>query len=192
MDDEECKKLTDLPCYVKVTIGVIVPRKGPSGLHRFELCQGQKCVKAGSVAQFGSRNSPPPKLSSKEVVDNENFKLVEVDIINRKQITNLMAERGWSFKKPLVAKMICWDCTGINQKLDWAETGLPEAVVILEWTGYGKKKILLKSKVIISPKEKRRRYGNLLDPYEKKTSRDYAEKEEQRLFLNFGGVFDIF
>ena len=77
------------------------------------------------------------------------------------EVTDVMIDQGWSFKKPLVAKMTGSDMGSRVMEKYWY-LNLPEPVVILEWK-VGRD--VLKRQVILSPKEKRRNYGNLLDKY---------------------------
>ena len=81
-----------------------------------------------------------------EVVDDKKFYIVENDV------TDVMVKKGWSFKETLEAKMI-----------DKVMRNLPEPVVIIKKLGKGGK--VISSEVNLSPKEKPKRYGNLLDEY---------------------------
>ena len=83
---------------------------------------------------------------TKSRIDNKSFQLVET------QVTHVVDEQGWTLKKPLVAKMTS---TMVGN--------LPQPVVILK--EMGKDGIVVNGKVILSPKEKRRHYGNLLQKY---------------------------
>ena len=50
------------------------------------------------------------------------------------EVTDLMIEQGWSFKKPLVAKMAGSDMSGGSSVMEkYWYLNLPEPVVILEW-----------------------------------------------------------
>ena len=96
------------------------------------------------------------------VLDDKKF-----DLTVAPYVTDVMIGQNWSFKKPLVAKM-----TGSEDRVmggtvmeKYWYSNLPEPVVILEWT-IGLNHVL-KIEFIISPKEKRRIYGNLLDNYSK-------------------------
>ena len=44
--------------FVKVFVGVVMPRDAPSGVSAFDLCQGGKCVEGGEVSTFGSTLEP--------------------------------------------------------------------------------------------------------------------------------------
>ena len=130
---------------VKVFVGVVLPRVAPSGLNSFDLCQGGKCVKAGKVGTFGSTTKHADKPSEPRI-DEKNYYIAETDV------TAVMDEQGWTLKKRLVAKMTS------------SVVGhLPQPVVIEKKLGKGGK--MVRGKVILSPKEKRSHYGNLLDKY---------------------------
>ena len=87
-----------------------------------------------------------PKLKSGEVVDKENFLIFEVDV------SDVMVKEGWSFLKPLEAKMT----TNLIKNL-------PEPVVVIKT--FGERGKLVESKLIFNSNENRERYGNLLDKY---------------------------
>ena len=131
--------------FVKVYVAVVMPRVAPSGVYAFNLCQEGKCVNSGTVSTFGGTIAHTT-LKPDDVVDNEKFHIVEVDV------TDVMVQEGWSFKKSLEAKMI-------NKVMK----NLPEPVVIIKTFGKGRK--LAVSKLIYSSNEKREGYGNLLDKY---------------------------
>ena len=131
--------------FVKVYVAVVMPRVAPSGVYAFNLCQEGKCVNSGTVSTFGGAIAHTT-LKPDDVVDNEKFHIVEVDV------TDVMVQEGWSFKKSLKAKMI-----------DKVMKNLPEPVVIIKTFGKGRK--LKKSKLKFSSNEKRESYGNLLDKY---------------------------
>ena len=125
MDDEKCINFN-----VRLSVGIIYPKQpAPYGSHHFELRQGEKCVKAGMITPLGPRVNP--NISSEEVINDKNF-----TVLTRER-TNVMVEQAWSIEKPVLAKMTCWDGKGFSQdqglNIPWSETGLPEAVVILEW-----------------------------------------------------------
>ena len=130
--------------FVKVFVGVILPGDPPSGAHNFDLCQEGKCVKGGKVSTFGS-GTEDIEISPQEVVDDSKFYIREADV------TDVMAKEGWSFKKLLEAKM-----TSSN-----LPSNLPDPVVIIKKIG----KKDNQGKVIFPPKDKQKRYGNLLDEY---------------------------
>ena len=131
--------------FVKVYVGVVMPRIAPSAVYAFSLCQDRKCVNNGTVSTFGDAGVHT-RLRPGEIVDNEKFHIVEVDV------TDVMVKEGWSFKKSLEAKMI-------NKVMK----NLPEPVVIIKTFGKGRK--LAESKLKYSSNEKQERYGNLLDKY---------------------------
>ena len=131
--------------FVKVFVGVVMPHEAPSGDSTFDLCQGEKCVEAGKVSTFGStteRVDNPPETR----IDAKKFYLAETDV------TAVMIKQDWTLEKLLVAKMTK-SMVG----------NLPQPVVILQELSKGGMKV--GGKVILSPEEKRRRYGNLLDEY---------------------------
>ena len=121
-----------------------MPRVAPSGVSAFDLCQGGKCVEGGKVSTFGSTFKRVN--NTKSGMDDKSFQLMETDV------THIVDEQGWTLKKPLVAKMTS---TMVGN--------LPQPVVILK--EMGKDGIAVNGKVILSPKEKRRHYGNLLQKY---------------------------
>ena len=151
---------TDKPGnYVKVYAAAVMPLSH-SGSHVFDLCQeyipggnmdanpGGNCVvSAGSVT--GSGDGFWDTIKSGEVVDDENFHIIEVDV------TDVLVKKGWSFLKPLDAFMSIF-----------SYRNLPEPVMVIKTFGKGGK--LLESKLRINALEKRERYGNLLDKYSKK------------------------
>ena len=144
-----CKSCrTDGNYFVQVYVAVVMPQVDPTGSHDFGLCQDGKCVKGGSVSTFGAFDDEWTKLKSGEVVDKENFLIFEVDV------SDVMVKEGWSFLKPLEAKMT----TNLIKNL-------PEPVVVIKTYGKGGK--LVESKLIFNSNEKRERYGNLLDKYSK-------------------------
>ena len=109
-----------------------------------DLCQEGKCVKGGKVSTFGS-GTKDIEISPQEVVDDSRFYIREADV------TDVMAKEGWSFKKLLEAKM-----TSSN-----LPSNLPDPVVIIKKIG----KKDNQGRVIFPLKDKRRRYGKLLDEY---------------------------
>ena len=94
---------------------------------------------------------------TKSRIDNKSFQLVET------QVTHIVDEQGWTLKKPLVAKMTS---TMVGN--------LPQPVVILK--EMGKDGIAVNGKVILSPKEKRRHYGNLLQKYSDWSSSEFKSQ----------------
>ena len=142
-----CKELCadENGALVKVFVGVVLPQVAPSGVSTFDLCQGGECVKAGKVSTFGSTTKHADKPSEPRI-DEKNYYIAETDV------TAVMDEQGWTLKKRLVAKMTS------------SVVGhLPQPVVIEKKLGKGGK--MVRGKVILSPNEKRRHYGNLLDKY---------------------------
>merc|ERR1711874_124325 len=144
--------------FVKVFVGVVLPKVAPSGVNAFELCQGEKCVKADQVSTFGidSKHADKP---SKTKIDKENYEVAEVDV------TAVMEKQGWTLKniETLTAKMT----STVMDKL-------PGPVVILkELEKRGK---VVKGKVFRNPKEERSKYGDLLDEYSKGSSKKRVKK----------------
>ena len=72
---------------VYVLVGVILPKKAPSGIHTFELCLGSKCIPAGQVATFGAGSS-----TSSKRVDTNTHKVVEYDV------TDLVNSARWLYE----------------------------------------------------------------------------------------------
>ena len=122
-----------------------MPHQAPSGDSTFDLCQGEKCVEAGKVSTFGSTTEPVDNPPEKKI-DAKKFYLAETEV------TAVISKQDWTLAKPLVAKMTK-SMVG----------NLPQPVVIVQELGKGGMKV--GGKVILSPKENRRRYGNLLDKY---------------------------
>ena len=134
--------------FVKVYVGVVMPNEPPSGSHTFRMCQEDKCEEnAGEVSTFGSNAEAEAEISPPENVDDKEFYIIEADV------TSFIAKQGWSFMKPLEAKMTS-SVVGTN---------LPDPVVITKKIGKSAKGD--KGTVIFPPKDKRQRYGNLLDKY---------------------------
>ena len=130
--------------YVQVYVGVVMARPAPSGMHFFNLCQDGDCVKGGSASTFGAGDWP--KLQPGEVVDDKKFLIYEAGV------SDVLRDEGWSFLKPLEAKMT----TNLIKNL-------PEPVVVIKT--FDKRGKLVESKLIFNSNEKRERYGNLLDKY---------------------------
>ena len=53
--EEICK--TENGNLARVSVGVVIKKKSPSGLNIFELCQDEKCVEAGSLGTFGESSN---------------------------------------------------------------------------------------------------------------------------------------
>ena len=142
--EEVCRVGKTKGFFVKVFVGVVMPRIAPSGVSAFDLCQGGKCVKGGEVSTFGSTTERVENHKSK--IDDKNFHLIETDV------TKIVDKQRWTLKKPLVAKMTS---TMVGN--------LPQPVVIRKTMGKGGK--MINGTVTFNPKEKRRHYGNLLQKY---------------------------
>ena len=144
--------------FVKVLVGVVLSKDSPSGINAFDLCQGGECVKADHVSTFGISSKRADK-PSEERIDKKNYQLTEVDV------TAVMEKQGWTLEKDLTAKM-----TSTMME------GLPEPVVILKELGKSGK--IVQSKVTLSPKEKRSRYGDLLEGYSEGSNKEGSSKKE--------------
>ena len=135
----------------KVSVGVIMPKKSPSGMNVYDLCQDGKCVQAGSLGSFGdSANAKLYEGPNPPPINKETYSLRDTDVIAT------MIAQGWTLKKPLVARMkIC--VVGCDN--------MPEPVVM--YHQLGKDGHIDKNKTIITlnPKENPENYGNLLDEY---------------------------
>ena len=161
--EEICADEKRRGALVKVFVGVVMPIVAPSGVSTFDLCQGGKCVKAGKVSTFGSTTKQVDNPSDSKI-DDKDFILMEKDV------SKVIEEQGWTLKKQLVAKMTK-SMVG----------SLPRPVVILRELGNGG--LMDKGKVTLSPKEKRKHYGNLLDEYsiqDKKTKTPKHQKTKRR------------
>ena len=134
---DDSGKLTVKKDLVKVLVGVVLPHVAPSGVSTFELCQDGECVKAGQVSTFGSTTKQADKPSEQQI-DENNYYIAETEV------TAVMDKQGWTVEKDLEAKMT-YSMVG----------NLPQPVVIVPGR-----------RVILSPKEKRSHYGNLLDGYD--------------------------
>ena len=166
VDDKQCKEFKrkrKTSCRVVVFVGVVLPKGGNSGTHFFDLCQGEDCVKAGEISVFGGDDPKDKYVTLQGGVNDDDFYLHRPTAGGRDGVTDLMIKQGWSFKKPLVVKMTGSDMPD-SQKYWYLN--LPEPVVILEWkVGRSLGRDVLKREFILSPKEKRRNYGNVLDKY---------------------------
>ena len=171
VDDKQCKEFKrkrKTSCRVVAFVGVVLPKSGHSGNHFYDLCQGEDCVKAGDISVFGGDDPQDKYVTLQGGVNDDDFYLHRSTAGGRAGVTDLMIEQGWSFKKPLVAKMTGSDMSGGGStvKEKYWYLNLPEPVVILEWkVGRNLDRDVLKRQFILSPKEKRRNYGNLLDKY---------------------------
>ena len=153
--EEVCRVGKKKGFFVKVFVGVVMPRIAPSGVSAFDLCQGGKCVKGGEVSTFGSTTERVENHKSK--IDDKNFHLIETDV------TKIVDKQRWTLKKPLVAKMTS---TMVGN--------LPQPVVIRKTMGKGGK--MINGTVTFNPKEKRRNYGNLLQKYSDWSSPEFKSQ----------------
>ena len=117
-----------------------------SGIHRFDLCQRGKSIKGGFTPKCSCGVLEPCTIPSEEIIDVNKFYTKEVEV------TDVIGHQRWSFLKPLTAKMT-----------DSLYKNLPTPLLILYECKKGKRKE--KRRVILSPKENQRRYGNLIDEY---------------------------
>ena len=121
----------------RIYIGVVTPTMMPSGFTTFDLCLAGRCVDAGKVASFGSRN---PSSTSQDV-DSSTHKLTENDV------TDLVADQSWDVDNDLQA-VLTSSLVG----------GLPEPVIIRRFQGQPGEVELPKGQTLAD-------YGDLLDSY---------------------------
>ena len=155
VDDKQCKEFKrkrKTSCRVVVFVGVVLPKSGHSGNHFYDLCQGEDCVKAGDIPVYGTTDPKDKYVTLQGGVNDDDFYLHRSTAGGRAGVTDLMIEQGWSFKKPLVAKMT-----------SSVVSNLPEPVVIIKKLGEGGK--VVRGDVVFSPHGKPERYGNLLHKY---------------------------
>ena len=147
---------------VRVYVGVVLPKIEPSGDNIFELCQDGKCVEAGREdCCFDSHSSA--KLfegPDRPQIGKENYLLRDLEV------TDLLIKQGWPLKKPLVARMT-----------KSVEANLPDPVVIYHQLGKNGDIDQEKISITLSPKENRRRYGNLLNGYPTKKIKNDTHKK---------------
>merc|ERR1719369_720606 len=72
----------------KFYVGIVLPNEVPSGLHPFDLCQGEQCVKAGEAVTFGATGS-----NVSIVVDEKTH------YITKYEVTKQVNEMNWQDKK---------------------------------------------------------------------------------------------
>ena len=82
-----------LRSQARTLIGVVTPKMMPSGYTTFDICLAGRCVKAGKVASFGSRNSS----TISQAVHSSTHRLREVDV------TDLVEKQGWGVEDNLQA-----------------------------------------------------------------------------------------
>ena len=121
----------------RIFIGVVTPKMMPSGFTTFDLCLAGRCVEAGKVASFGSRNSS----STSQEVDSSSHKLTEYDV------TDLVAEQSWALDNDLQA-LLTFSLVA----------GLPEPVIIRRFRGQQGEVEMPKGQILED-------YGDLLDKY---------------------------
>ena len=135
----------------KVSVGIILPKKSPSGDNVYELCQDEKCVEAGSLASFGdSSNAALYKGPNPPPINKETYSIRDTDV------TATIIAQSWSLEKLLVARMkTC--VVGCDN--------VPEPVVIyhkLSNDGQIDEKL---TRITLNPMEKVEKYGNLIEDY---------------------------
>ena len=117
--DVVCAAEKDGKHFVKVFVGVVLPKEGSIGANEFSLCQEERCVEdAGEVSTFGG-GTEDVEISSQEVLGQKKFYVIETDV------TSVMEKEGWSIQKTLKAKM-----SGNN-----LPSNLPDPVVIIKKIG---------------------------------------------------------
>ena len=123
-----------------VSVGVILPKMAPSGIHQFKLCLANYCVSAGSVATFGSATQ---NTSSSHTVDKRTHYLVEYEV------TDLVADQGWTESVSKLAARL------VDSLLE-----VPGPVVILRTDGVGSG-----GSVVYGPGQQPDDYGNILEKF---------------------------
>ena len=121
----------------RIWIGVILPKTMPSGYTTFDLCLAGRCVKAGKVTSFGSRNSS----SFSQEIDSSSHRLREVDV------TDLVEKQGWDVEDNLQAVLT-----------SSLVAGLPTPVIVRKFLG-------LPGEVQVPSGQTLEDYGDLLDSY---------------------------
>ena len=149
----------------RVSVGGVLPKKAStSGMNTFELCQDGRCVEAGSLGSFGARaddnNGNDYEESKPPQIDKNKYFLRDTDV------TAVVEKQGWTLKKPLLARM-----------RKSVEPNLPDPVVIYHQLGKNGDMDQEKISITISPKEYRRRYGNLLNGYPTKKIKNDTHKK---------------
>jgi len=144
-----------------VSVGVVLPKEAPSGINTFELCQDDKCVEAGRLGTFGvkSNSANDYQRSEPPQIDKEKYFLRDTDV------TAVVDKQGWTLKKPFVARMT-------KSVVD----SLPAPVVMLHKLGEEGDMDKKKTSLYLSPKEKPRRYGNLINGYSIKRVKNKTTK----------------
>ena len=121
----------------RIWIGVILPKTMPSGYTTFDLCLAGRCVKAGKVTSFGSRNSS----SFSQEIDSSSHRLREVDV------TDLVEKQGWDVEDNLQAVLT-----------SSLVAGLPTPVIVRKFQGHP-------GEVQVPSGQTLEDYGDLLDSY---------------------------
>ena len=99
------------------------------------------------MSTFGRARKPGDDYYGSLDINKQNYLIMEADV------TAVVKKQGWTLEKPLEVKMI-----------DSMVKNLPEPVIIVKQKVKGYK--MSRGRVILSPKQKPRDYGDLLDEYE--------------------------
>ena len=136
--DTDCLLTESIPRQpAEVFVGVVLPKKAPSGIHTFELCLDSRCIAAGQVATFGGGSS-----TSSQRVDSSTHMVVEYDV------TDLVESSVWSGLE-LTARLT-----------SSVVAGLPGPVVIERFGGSSGGEVTLALGDEVAD------YGNLLEKYD--------------------------
>ena len=146
-----------------MSVGVVMPKEAPTGTNTFELCQGGKCVEAGTIGTFGaiSKSRFVAENSGSPQVDDKKYFLRDTDV------TDVVDKQGWTLKKPFVARMT-----------KSVVGNLPDPVVILHQLGEEGDLDTEKTSVTLSPREEVGHYGNLIKGYPIKNKSNKKNIEE--------------
>ena len=143
-------------------MGVVLPKIEPSGDNIFELCQDGKCIEAGREdCCFDSHSSAKFfEGPSRPEIGKDYY------LLRDKEVTDLLIKQGWTLNKPLVARMT-----------KSVEPYLPDPVVIYHQLGKDGDMDQEKTSIALSPKENRRRYGDLIKGYSTKKIKNNTNKK---------------
>ena len=88
--------------FSRPSIGVVFPKRAATGSNRFDICQKDTCVEAGTLSTFGgaSESSNDYGWLRPSLIDDTHYRLAEVDV------TDVLAKQGWSLSEPFVVRMI--------------------------------------------------------------------------------------
>ena len=86
----------------KASFAAVVPIEAPTGFNRFNICQNDTCVEAGTLGTFGKApdSSNDYEWLRPSLIDDKYYRLVETDI------TDVIAKQGWSLSEPFVVRMV--------------------------------------------------------------------------------------